>query len=257
MQRFFVNPEEIQGQEVVFAPARSRQIARVLRLKNGQNCMVLDNRGGELLVELTQVEAGACRAVIVERAEAQQERIDLLMLLSLTQREKFEWMLQKCTEVGVSTFQPVITSRSLVQQPVQTIAKYERWKTIIWEAAEQSARSRLPELLPPAGLAEAVAEAARRCQRCLIPWEGEKARTLKGALAGPAVGSVALFIGPEGGFAEGEVQQAVNASFNVVTLGRRILRMETAAVVSAALVLHELESTEADDGGTGSSGPIG
>jgi len=252
MQRFFIDPEAIQGEQVVFSRAQSRQIARVLRLKSGQTCVVLDNLGSELLVTLTQVDADNCRAEIIERTEAQEGGTDLLMLLSLTQREKFEWMLQKCTEVGASGFQPVITSRSLVQQPAEAAAKYERWKMIIREAAEQSGRSRLPELLPPTRLAEAVVHAGQHYQRCLIPWEGEKVRWLKEALAGTAVGSVALLIGPEGGFSEGEVQQAVNAGFTAVTLGRRILRMETAAVVSAALVLHELESVRADGGEAGS-----
>ena len=163
------------------------------------------------------------------------------MLLSLTQREKFEWMLQKCTEIGASAFQPVITSRSLVPNSKEAETKYERWRMIIREAAEQSGRGRLPDLLPAATLTEAAENTARSYGLCLIPWEGEKKTSLKDALVGNAPDSVAVLIGPEGGFSEEEVQQAINAGFKPVTLGKRVLRMETAAMVTAALVFHELE----------------
>lgn len=241
MHRFFVNAEEIQGEEVVFLAAQARQIARVLRLKEGQRCVVLDNGGSEMVIELTQVGAERCAGRIVKKTEAEEPTTKLLMLLSLTQREKFEWMLQKCTEVGAAGFQPVITSRSLVQKPAEVETKYERWRAIIREAAEQSGRGRIPELLPPASLVGATEEAARTYQRCIIPWEGEKTRSLKQALTEEPAKSVAALIGPEGGFSDEEARQAVSAGFIPVTLGRRILRMETAAVVTAALVLYELE----------------
>ena len=241
MHRFFVNPEELEAEEVVFSAAHARQIARVLRLKAGQHCVVLDNLGSEMMVELTQVGAERCTASVVERAVVEEPRTKLLMLLSLTQREKFEWMLQKCTEVGAAVFLPISSSRSLVQQPGDVVVKYERWRAIIREAAEQSGRGRLPELLPPASLEAAAGEVARNYERCLIPWEGEKTRSLKAVLTGKPVGSVAVLIGPEGGFSEDEVQHAVSAGFTPITLGKHILRMETAAVVTAALVLHELE----------------
>lgn len=241
MHRFFVDPEELQGEQVVFSAAHARQVVRVLRLKAGQRCVVLDNRGSEMVVELTQVEADRCAADIMEKATVEEPKTKLVMLLSLTQREKFEWMLQKCTEVGAATFLPVISSRSLVQHPEEAEGKYERWRSIIREAAEQSGRGLLPELLPPAHLVKAAGDAAKRYQRCMVPWEGEKVRTLKAELAGKAAGSAAVLIGPEGGFSEDEVQQVVKIGFTPVTLGRHILRMETAAVVAAALVLYELE----------------
>ncbi|HNR02388.1 MAG TPA: RsmE family RNA methyltransferase [Anaerolineaceae bacterium] len=241
MHRFFVNPEEIQGERVVFSTAHSRQIARVLRLKTGQRCVVLDDRGSEMVVILSQVGAESCTAGIIETRSAVEPSTILLMMVSLTQREKFEWMLQKCTEVGAAAFQPVITSRSMVQQPEEVETKYARWRSIIREAAEQSGRGRVPELLAPARLTIAVEKATAHYQRCLIPWEGEQVRSLKEALAGRVFSRVAVLIGPEGGFSEEEVQHAVSLGFTSVTLGKRILRMETAAVVTAALILHELE----------------
>ena len=116
MHRFFVETSEIHAGEVHFSPETSRQITRVLRLKPGESVVVLDNTGNEFLSELDQVSEKLCIARILKKNVCTTEpRIHLTLMLCLTQREKFEWILQKCTEIGVSTFLPVISSRSLVQ----------------------------------------------------------------------------------------------------------------------------------------------
>lgn len=242
MHRFFISPEEKNADRIVFSAAHAKQISRVLRLEAGERCVVLDNLGNEWLVELTHSVASSVEAQVVTRSAAEEPETKLTLYISLTQREKFEWILQKGTEVGVSVFQPIITSRTLVQNRKDVEAKYERWRLIIQEAAEQSGRGRLPVLLPALGLSEALQQAAQKVDLRLILWEGEVAATLKQALTRQPAKSVTIFIGPEGGFSAEEVEQAVNAGFEAVTLGKRILRMETAALVSAALVFHELET---------------
>ena len=241
MHRFFITPKEQIGDEIVFSALRAKQISRVLRLAAGAHCVVLDNLGNEMLVELTRVSAGDCAGRILETTSAVEPGIKLTMLISLTQREKFEWMLQKCTEIGVSAFQPLITSRTLVQSRQEAEGKYERWLSIIREAAEQSGRGRLPELLPVESLPGVLRTAAQSNEMRVIPWEGELKTTLKDTIHGKQATTVAALIGPEGGFSADEVQQAVEAGFVAVTLGKRILRMETAALVTAALIFHELE----------------
>jgi 16S rRNA (uracil1498-N3)-methyltransferase len=148
-------------------------------------------------------------------------------------------VLQKGTEVGVSAFAPVITRRSLVRGDDVTPEKMLRWERIIREAAEQSGRGVLPQLLPPAPFAEAVMAAAA-LDRTLIAWEGEAQGAIGEALAQPGIGTVGLFIGPEGGYEAEEIDEAAARGIAPVTMGRRILRTETAAVVGAALVLYEL-----------------
>jgi 16S rRNA (uracil1498-N3)-methyltransferase len=150
-------------------------------------------------------------------------------------------MLQKCTEIGAAGFLPVISQRSLVQGKTDTLAKYERWQMILKEAAEQSGRGMIPQLLPPANLKEAVMSTRDEYALRLIPWEDEKQTGIKAILGEGKPARVAVLIGPEGGFSAEEVQTATQAGFLRVTLGKRILRMETAAVVSAALIFHELE----------------
>lgn len=242
MHRFFVTLEEIQSDEIRFSAITSRQIARVLRLKPGDQVTVLDNSGYEMLTELEQVDESICTGRVIQKEHCSTEpHCRLLMILSLTQREKFEWMLQKCTEVGAAAFLPMITSRSLVQKPADVLTKYPRWKMILKEAAEQSGRGIIPEILEPASFEEVLKTVPSAYSMCLMPWEDEHQISLHESLRGAETDKVALMIGPEGGFSAAEVEKAERAGFKPVTLGKRVLRMETAAMVAAALVLHEVE----------------
>lgn len=241
MHRFFIPPESFSSSEVTFPPEQARQIARVLRLKPGAQVWALDGCGMEARVELTQVEASQVRGQIMAQQPALGEpRVELSMYLCLTQREKFEWMLQKCTEVGAGSFVPVISSRSLVQSAAETEHKRERWERILQEAAEQCGRGKIPQLQVTLNLKQALEAAQQSGARCILPWEEERSCSLQQALGGEKPARVALLIGPEGGFSEEEAAAAVDAGFQLATLGRRILRAETAAVVAAALTLYEL-----------------
>jgi 16S rRNA (uracil1498-N3)-methyltransferase len=240
MHRFFLSPQNISSEGIHFPEQISRQIAQVLRLKPDANVIVLDGLGKEYLVRLTEVSSREVSGKVEEILPARGEpSAEVILMLCLTQREKFEWMLQKCTEVGASRFVPVISSRSLVQSSGEANAKYERWNRIICEAAEQSHRTIIPELSPTLKLEQALREATFADACKLIPWEDEKSTSLKTALDEDLSKKIAILIGPEGGFSSDEVNLAKAAGFMPVTLGPRILRMETAAIVSCALVLYE------------------
>jgi len=244
MHRFFVPPDILKTYPVLFPPETAHQISAVLRLERGQDVILLDNTGVEFQVELMEVGNKVVLGRIVEtRSSIAEPAVQVVLYLSLTQREKFEWALQKCTEVGVTGFLPVITRRSLVQTMVEARNKYERWGKILQEAAEQSGRGLVPTLYEPLRFGQALAHARQNAEVTLIPWENEHNATLHSALfqAGDAP-HVAVFIGPEGGFSAEEVTLACQTGALPVTLGRRILRMETAAVVSAALVLDFFEN---------------
>lgn len=243
MHRFFLPPEHIHSDIVVFPPELSRQLSAVLHVRPGKRVIVLDDAGGEYQVELTTVERNRALGQVVDRRPAPGEpRAHLTLYLALSQREKFEWMLQKCTEIGAAAFAPIVTCRSLVQDERDTARKLERWQRILREAAEQSQRGRVPTLRPPLRF-EAALETASGADLKLVAWEREAAITLRQALKSlqPATRpAVAVFIGPEGGFSEAEIAAARRAGFQPITLGERILRMETAAMVTAALLLHEI-----------------
>jgi 16S rRNA (uracil1498-N3)-methyltransferase len=244
MHHFFLPPDQFKTDPISFPPEIARQMALVLRLQPGERVIALDGLGLEYEVELLQVDRAVVQGRVLSSHPAQGEPAARITLyLALTQREKFEWMLQKCTEVGAAAFVPVITSRSLVQDGGDAAKKLERWQRIVREAAEQSRRGIVPEVRAPVRFEAALRDSPPYDVR-LIPWEGEQAAGLPQALAGlenVSHAAVAVFIGPEGGFSEEEIQMARESGFQPVTLGKRILRMETAAVVAAALILYELE----------------
>jgi 16S rRNA (uracil1498-N3)-methyltransferase len=237
MHRFFISPGAIQGDHVTIEGGPAHQIAHVLRLKPGAAITVLDDSGAEYAITLTAVDKRRAEGTITARREAQGEPpLTLTLYACLLKRDNFEWVLQKGTEIGVTMFVPVISARTVVDKARP--GKIDRWARIISEAAEQSRRGRLPRLLEPLPFAEALAHAADHDAK-LIPWEEAESGTLRGALP-RGVRSVALCIGPEGGFSAGEIDAAHDHGFAPITLGPRILRAETAAVVAAALVIHEL-----------------
>ena len=205
---------------------------------------MLDGLGWQYCVELTQVNHEQVTGRLLEKSAISGEPpVQLSMYLCLTQREKFEWMLQKCTEVGVTEFTPVFSSRSLVQDSESQENKFPRWQRILQEAAEQSGRGTIPRLIQPLGFAAALESARGHNDVCLTAWEEEHTLRISAALKGvPANARIALLIGPEGGLSTEEVTLAGQLGWKAVSLGPRILRMETAAVVSAALVIDWFES---------------
>ncbi len=239
MHHFFIPPQDITDRQAILIGEQARQVARVLRLRPGERVVVLDNTGWEYEVRLTAVTPQQVTGEIVERRTAVGEpAVHITLYMALLKREKFEWVLQKGTEVGVSRFVPMITQRTLAQDTEMKPGKRERWQKILTEAAEQCRRGRIPALAAPMKLADALAQ--HGAEMALIPWEGETAVRLKSILPVTIPFSVALFIGPEGGFAPEEIELAKSYHVQPVTLGKRILRAETAAIVAASLLLYEV-----------------
>lgn len=242
MHRFFVSPDQLTGPIVHFDADQSHQITRVLRLRSGDRVLVLDGVGQEFEVILQSIAHAQATGSITERRPAGGEPyVRLTLYQSLLKREKFEWVLQKGTELGIACFVPVISSRSLIRDTADSKPeKLLRWQRIIKEAAEQSGRGVLPQLSTPVQFPSAVAgSASHDC--ALIAWEKASEKTIRSALKRDSkLVNIGLFIGPEGGFERAEFEEAVAQGISPVTLGPRILRTETAAVVAAALVFHEL-----------------
>ncbi|RME97245.1 MAG: 16S rRNA (uracil(1498)-N(3))-methyltransferase [Chloroflexi bacterium] len=239
--RFFIPASCITPPTVTLPADAARQVRTVLRMRPGQIIMALDNSGMEFQVELTQVDKAAVCGQIVARQPAPAEpTVQLWLYQAVLKAQKFEWILQKGTELGVARFVPVITERAVVRNPAALDKKRERWRHIIREAAEQSGRGHLPELLPAMPLADALAESAG-CDRRLMPWEeASRSNTLQNALTGAPVSTIAVFIGPEGGFAPPEAAAAESAGVQLVSLGPRILRAETAALAVCATTMFAL-----------------
>ncbi len=241
MHRFFIPAELFQTSEITLSRDISQQICRVLRLKTGSEIVLLDNQGYEYPSRLSEVSESHCTASkITKQPSLGEPATQISMLIGLTQREKFELILQKCTEIGVTSFMPIITTRTLVQKTSDVDDKSARWKKIIQEAAEQSHRGRMPLLSPALKYADALAQSKTDDALNLILWEDETNLSIKQQLRAFKGKQVSLIIGPEGGLSAEEVELAKVSGYSPVSLGKRILRMETAAIHAAGVVLYEL-----------------
>ena len=241
MQRFFL-PEFLPLQdEVVSLAAIHHQLRRVLRVKPGTQVIVLDNAGNERLLEVESSDRRETMARVVEVRPAPAEPTVVLTLYQcILKPDKFEMVLQKATELGVTTVVPVISNRTVSRPGRVLLGKQKRWDAIVREAAEQSARGVLPVVAPACSFDEAVADAMGTR---LIPWEeGTSVPGLLGALgqSSKPVDAVSILIGPEGGLEAEEIDAATSAGWQVVTLGPRILRAETAALTTLSIVTSAL-----------------
>jgi 16S rRNA (uracil1498-N3)-methyltransferase len=243
--RFFVAPESIHEDVVLFSVEQAHQMRAVLRLHAGDTVRVFDGIEGTDRVVALDADCASGRGEGWQ-PQAAEPRTRLFAYPALLQRDKFETVLQKMTEIGVAAITPVITERCLVRQPGDE-RRQVRWQAIMREAAEQSGRGIVPSLAPAVPFERALAEAQGKV---LLAYEGERQRSLKDALGqvctSTAVGAsgasrvVSMFVGPEGGYSPDEVARARDAGADLITLGTRILRAETASPVLAALVLYEL-----------------
>jgi 16S rRNA (uracil1498-N3)-methyltransferase len=248
-QRFFVPPESIQNGHVRFSRDQARQMTAVLRLSPGAPVTVLDNSGWQYHVVLDSISgAEASGAVRTRSLVSSEPRTKITLYVGMIRAPKLEIVLQKCTELGVVSFVPMLCQRSIVGQADElNPAKLERWERIVAEAAEQSGRGKLPVLQPTVPFGQAC-ESARGLS--LVLWEGEKDARLRDALqqqpetaprgrasATSRPFSVNLFVGPEGGFTDGEIERARSFGLQTVTFGQRILRAETASIAAVATVL--------------------
>lgn len=230
------------GTEIALPAAVAHQARDVLRLAPGATLTLLDGAGGEWLATLlTLTRSGVTARVGAQRAGAAEPRVRLILYQGMLKAAKLEWVLQKGTELGVAAFVPLVSERTVGARDELRTGKRERWDRIVTEATEQCGRARVPEVRDVRTVARALAELPRDAL-ALIAWEEERTLSVRAALgarrAADGEGPVALFIGPEGGFSAAEVASARVHGVVPITLGPRILRAETAAVVVVALAME-------------------
>lgn len=228
--RFFVPPEWVAKGDQVFtipAGATHKQIVSVLRMKVNDPISLMVNDGEEIDGHITEITKSAVMGVIAGSKVTKPLRPDLVVCAAMTKRDTFEWVLQKCTELGANAFIPLLTER-VVKRPKDNP---KRWQDIVREAAEQSGRTTLPTLYEPMSLKEALQRTKERVQILMH----ESADDV-GMLKVKEMDHVALFIGPEGGFSPAEVDAAKLNGAHIVKLGDTVLRAETAAIVGTTLL---------------------
>lgn len=244
MHRFFAEPSEVGEKEIRLTGSDVNHIRNVLRMREGEEILVSDGQGKDFHCRIEAIQEEEVTAHILWVLDGNAELAsDVTLFQGLPKGDKMEFIIQKCVELGVARIVPVNTKRTIVKLDAKKEqARIRRWNGISESAAKQSGRGRIPEVSGVKSFAEALEE-ARKLNMCLIPYElakdmAQTREVLSSIRPGMSVG---IFIGPEGGFEEEEVEQAAAAGARPITLGRRILRTETAGMAVMAMLVYLLE----------------
>lgn len=232
MHRFFIAQKLEKGGRIECPKEIAFQLLNVLRMREGEQVILFDGSGYDYTGEIESVSRKEC---IIRMSDAlipnREPKRKLILFQSLIKKDKFEWVLEKGVEVGVSEFVPILTSRS-----VKKNFNEDRAEAIIQEAAEQSGRAVIPKLRPLMLFHEAVAYAFKKGLQTFFP--SIDASSSERMIAYPSKPHVALFVGPEGGWNSEEIDAARKSGFLIISLGKLTLKPETVAIVAAYQLLH-------------------
>ena len=238
MARFFVSPEEMKTDFFVLT-GENAQHAKVLRLKAGEEVLVCDGAGNECICIVSDVSDGQISLVVQkQQASASEAAVRVSVYMAFPKGDKLEHVIQKATELGAYEIVAFPSSRCISRPDEKSLKKkLERWQKIAASAAEQSGRGRIPKVLTLPSYTAALKRAAE-ADKALMFYENEQAVTLRMALETGSYQTVSLLTGPEGGLEMSEVNQARAAGLEVCTLGKRILRCETAPLCALSAVMY-------------------
>lgn len=238
MTRFFVTPDELQPDFLVLT-GENAQHAKVLRIKCGEEVLVCDGQGAEAVCTVSDVSPGQVSLVVKKRQDSASEAaVKVSVYMAFSKGDKLEHVIQKATELGAYEIIAFPSSRCVSRPDDKSLKnKLERWQKIAASAAEQSGRGVIPKVLALKSYDEAIARAAQADMPILF-YENEQATTLRMALDSKPFATASLLTGPEGGLEPSEVEKASRAGLRVCTLGKRILRCETAPLCALSAVMY-------------------
>lgn len=244
MYHFYVEPEAVTKDTVRITGGDVNHIKNVLRMHPQDEIIVLDGAGMEYRCKIETISEEVITRVLEAKKTEAELSVRLLLFQGLPKKDKMELIIQKAVELGVSEIIPVLTKRTVVklEDKKKEQKKLERWQAIAEAAAKQSGRGSIPKVREAVKFTEAVKMAAA-LDEALIPYElaegMEEARERVRGLHDKK--TVGIFIGPEGGFEEDEIALATKAGIHPITLGKRILRTETAGLCILSVIMFELE----------------
>lgn len=231
LQRIAIAPHQLQQAQILLTPQQLHYLGRVLRLQEGDRFIAMDGMGKWWLAQLIGEQGQVLESLTVET----ELPVSITLIMALPKGNGFDDVVRSCTELGVTCIYPVLSDRTLLHPSPQ---KLERWRRIAAEAAEQSERSFVPTILEPVAFS-AVVSAGVGTQHYICEARGEYPHLSK--VMDIVAREIAIAIGPEGGWTEKEIDQAITAGFQPVSLGRRILRAVTAPVVAISLLAAACE----------------
>lgn len=234
MHKFFT--KELEASKAIIRGDDHKHLSRVLRLKPGDQVVVNDENGQDYEGVIDKIEKDHTVILLTKKMEKSNEsNVKITLYQALPKSGKLDLIVQKCTELGVTKMVPVITERVVIQNQKE-FKKLDRLKRIALEAAKQSKRSLIPDVTEPISFEELLIE-MKGHDVLIVPYENADQygfHALKKDLA--VLESVGIFIGPEGGFTEKEIQALTEKGAKIITLGKRILRTETAGFTTAVMV---------------------
>ena len=245
MYHFFVTPEQVKGEEIQIVGSDVNHIKNVLRMKIGEELQISDGNNKKYLCEIASMTSDEVCLQIKEELKSDTELPSKIYLFQgLPKSDKMELIVQKAVELGAYEIIPVATKRAVVKlDDKKASKKVERWNAISEGAAKQSGRNVVPEVKSVMSYKEAI-QYAESLDVILIPYElaegmEETRQIIEGIQPGQSIG---IFIGPEGGFETQEVEYAMEHGAKAITLGKRILRTETAGLTTLSILMYHLES---------------
>lgn len=243
MFNFFADENARQGEYYYISGSDFNHIKNVLRMKNGDSILVSDKGESHLCEIISFKEETAVARIIEENYQSTELPVKIYLFQGLPKSDKMELIIQKCVELGVFAVIPTEMSRCVVKlEEKKKKNKVERWQTISESAAKQSKRNIIPEIMNVMSYKEALTF-AEGLDMIIVPYESEKgmkgtAETLSRIRNGMSIG---IFIGSEGGFDDKEITLAKEKGAEIISLGKRILRTETAAMTSVAMCMLHIE----------------
>jgi 16S rRNA (uracil1498-N3)-methyltransferase len=220
-----------------------RQISRVLRMHEGDSIVLFDGTGNEYTAIIKAINKKQVDCKIVETTTPNTEpKVSLSVAICLPKGEKTDTIIQKCTEIGSSEFYLVTSHNTVVKiDESKIVPKLTRYKRIAIEASEQCGRVKIPKIVGIIDVNVLVKMIANH-DFCVIAWENEKQANFKTIVGDkPGIKSVLYIVGPEGGFTAEEIELLINAGARPISLGTRLLRTETAAIIGSAVIIHHFE----------------
>ncbi len=248
MHQFFIDDSQIGKEYITITGSDVNHIKNVLRMKTGEKIRVSSTSGQDFYCEIAEVADEFVQADILNEAASTELPSTIYLFQALPKGDRMEYVIQKAVELGVYEIIPVSMKYCVVKLDEKKAAnKVKRWQAISESAAKQSKRSMIPRIHPVMNFKEAVSYAGT-CDLCLVPYENERgmsatAQALKKVIPGA---SVSVLIGPEGGFADEEIE-AVRGDMEILSLGKRILRTDTAAICTMSMLMLELEQKMEED----------
>ena len=243
MYHFFVSEEQINGENAYIEGSDVNHIANVLRMKPEEELLISVKGDWDYLCKIVDIETDRVNLKVLESMEQRELPVNITLLQGIPKSDKLEMIIQKAVELGVSEIIPVKTKRVVVKIDEKKVdTKVNRWNAIAESAAKQSKRSIVPKVYEPMSIDNAL-EIVKDFGVKLIPYENadgiDKTRKILDNM--DKTKNIAVFIGPEGGFEESEVEMIKNSGFEVITLGKRILRTETAGLALLSNIMIRLE----------------